>query len=176
MSENNSKEQQLIAQWEQHLAAEFGMRSAEQALTTMVEHPVVIEVPILMGGSGTAELRHFYAHHFLNQIPPDLTMKPISRTVGQDRLVDELFVSFTHNHPMDLMLPGVAPTGRPVETVLLIVVQFEDGKIAHEHLYWDQASVLVQVGLLERGTLPVVGAEGARQILRVTQPFNELAR
>ncbi len=76
---------------------------------------------------------------------------------------------------MDLILPGVAPTGRRVETVLLIVVQFEDGKIAREHLYWDQASVLVQVGLLERGTLPVVGAEGARQILHVTQPCNKLA-
>jgi carboxymethylenebutenolidase len=89
----------------------------------------------------------------------------VSTTVGDNQIVDEVVISFTHTTVIDWLLPGVAPTGKPVEMAVAVVVGFKDGKITHEHIYWDQASVLVQIGLLDPKGLPVVGAEGARRVL-----------
>ena len=161
--------------WDQHLASEFSARSADQALATMTAEPHVNLVPLMIGARGRAELHDFYANHFLNQIPPDLEMVTVSRTIGQSRVVDELIARFTHSIRMDWLLPGVAPTGKRVELPFVVIVQFEGDKVAHEHLYWDQASVLVQVGLLDR-RLPVRGGETATQVLNSTQPMNELIR
>jgi carboxymethylenebutenolidase len=165
----------LSSAWDQHLAAEFAAKSADEALATMAADPHVNHVPLMIGGRGRAELHDFYANHFLNQIPPDMEVVPISRTVGQGRVVDELVMRFTHSIRMDWLLPGIAPTGERVELPFVVVVQFAGDKVAHEHVYWDQASVLVQVGLLDR-TLPVLGGETAAQVLNPTQPMNELIR
>jgi len=119
-------------------------------------------------------LYEFYAKYFLPQIPPDMEMVPVSRTIGQGRLVDEMVARFTHTIPMDWMLPGIPPTGKRVEAAMLVVVQFDGDKLAHEHLYWDQASVLVQLGLLQPAGLPVVGAEGARSVLDRSIRLNKL--
>ena len=166
-------ERTLSSAWDRHLASEFAVKSADEALATMAADPHVNVVPLMIGGRGRAELHDFYANHFLNQIPPDMEMVPVSRTVGQGRVVDELVGRFTHSIRMDWILPGVPPTGKRVELPFVVVVQFEGDNLAHEHLYWDQASVLVQVGLLER-TLPVRGGETAAQLLNPTQPMNEL--
>ena len=168
-------ERTLSSAWDQHLASEFGAKSAEQALATMTADPHVNLVPLMVGARGRAELRDFYANHFLNQIPPDLEMITVSRTIGQGRVVDELVARFTHSIRMDWLLPGIEPTGRRVEMPFVVIVQFEGDKLAHEHLYWDEASLLVQVGLLDR-TLPVRGGEIAAQVLDPTQPMNELIR
>ena len=168
-------EGKLSSAWDQHLASEFDARSADQALATMTTDPHVNVVPLMIGARGRTELHDFYANHFLNQIPPDLELVPVSRTVGQGRVVDELIMRFTHSIRLDWLLPGIAPTGTRVELPFVVVVQFEGDKLAHEHLYWDQASVLVQVGLLDR-TLPVRGGETAAQVLNPTQPMNELIR
>jgi len=168
-------EETLSSVWDQHIASEFAAKSAEQALATMTAEPYVNEVPLMIGARGREELHDFYANHFLNQIPPDMEMVPVSRTIGQGRVVDELIARFTHSIRMDWLLPGIAPTGKRVEIPFVVIVQFEGDKLAHEHLYWDQASVLVQVGLLDR-TLPVRGGEIAAQVLNPTQPMNELIR
>ncbi|HEY2526213.1 MAG TPA: ester cyclase [Candidatus Binataceae bacterium] len=169
-------EQRLNDLWEEHLRTEFAAHSADEAITTMVANPLVNQVPVMIGGNGREELHEFYAKHFLSQIPPDTDMVPISRTIGQGRLVEEMIFHFTHTIPMDWMLPGIPPTGKRVEVAMLVVVQFEGDKLAHEHLYWDQASVLVQLGLLQRDGLPVVGVEGARSVLDRSMPLNELLR
>ena len=161
--------------WDQHLASEFAAKSADQALATMTAEPHVNIVPLMIGARGRSELHDFYANHFLSQIPPDMEMVTVSRTIGQDRVVDELVARFTHSIRMDWLLPGIPPTGKRVELPFVVIVKFEGDKLAHEHLYWDQASVLVQVGLLER-TLPVRGGETAAQVLNPTQPMNELIR
>jgi carboxymethylenebutenolidase len=165
----------LSGAWDQHLASEFAAKSPEQALATMTAEPYVNEVPLMVGGRGRDEVRDFYANHFLSQIPPDIEMISVSRTIGQGRVVDELVARFTHSIRMDWLLPGIPPTGRRVELPFVVIVQFEGDKVAHEHLYWDQASVLVQVGLLDR-TLPVRGGETAAQVLKPAQPMNELIR
>jgi carboxymethylenebutenolidase len=165
----------LSGTWDQHLASEFTAKSADQALATMTAVPHVNMVPLMIGARGRTELHDFYANHFLNQIPPDMAMAPVSRTIGQGRVVDELIARFTHSIRMDWLLPGIAPTGRRVELPFVVIVQFEGDKVAHEHLYWDQASVLGQVGLLDR-TLPVRGGEIAAQVLDPSQPMNELIR
>ena len=72
------------------------------------------------------------------------------------------------------MLPGIAPTNRRVEVALVAIVRFKDGKLAHEHIYWDQASVLVQIGLLDPVNLPVVGIDSAKKVLDPSLPANEL--
>ena len=156
----------LIALWQQHLDHEFATRDTEATLATMVEDAYVNHVPVLTGGIGKEQLREFYARSFIPQMPPDTRITLVSRTVGDDRIVDEMVFHFTHTIAMDWMLPGVAPTGRWVEVPLVAIVHVRDGKLAHEHIYWDQASVLVQLGLLDAARLPItgcrVGAQGAR--------------
>jgi carboxymethylenebutenolidase len=151
--------------WEEHLGYEFGTHSTEDALATMVEDAYVNHIPIMTGGVGKPALREFYSKYFIPQMPPDIELIPISRTIGTDQLVDEMLAKFTHTVQMDWMLPGIAPTGKRVEVPVVGIVQFRDGKLAHEHLYWDQASVLVQLGLLDPGTLPVVGVDSARKAI-----------
>ena len=169
-------EQRLNDAWEKHLSTEFGAHSADEAIATMVANPRVNQVPVMIGGDGREELHHFYAKHFLPQIPPNTEMILVSRTIGQGRLVEEMVFRFTHTIPMDWMLPGISPTGKRVEVAMLVVVQFDGDKLAHEHLYWDQASVLMQLGLLPSEGLPVVGAEGARSVLDRSILLNELIR
>jgi carboxymethylenebutenolidase len=88
--------------------------------------------------------------------------------------VDEFVVQFTHTTKVDWMLPGIAPTGRAVSIPMVAIVQFQGDKLVHEHIYWDQASVLVQIGLLDPKGLPVVGAEQARKVVDKTLPSNTL--
>ena len=166
--------QNLSELWDEHVKYEFATRNTEDTLNTMVADAYVNHIPVLTGGVGHDELRAFYAERFIPQMPPDTEMTPISRTIGKDRLVDEMVFEFTHTSKMDWMLPGVAPTGKHVRVPLVVVVHFRDGKLAHEHIYWDQASVLVQLGLLDATTLPVVGDESAAKVLDPSLAANRL--
>jgi carboxymethylenebutenolidase len=130
-----------------------------------VEDAYVNHVPVMTGGYGHEALRRFYKEDFISPMPADTSIQLVSRTVGQDQLVDEIIFSFTHTEEMPWMLPGVPPTHRHVDIPLVVVVGFRDGKLAHERIYWDQASVLNQIGLLTDLSLPVFGAETARKLL-----------
>lgn len=167
---------ELARLWEEHIRHEFDTKDTEETLATMVPDAYVDHVPVLTGGRGHDELRRFYATHFIPKMPPDLTMTPVSRTIGADQLVDEMVIGFTHTIEMDWMLPDIAPTGKRVEVALVVIVRFRDGKLAHEHIYWDQASVLAQLGLIDRAKLPVAAAESARKVLDPTLPANALIR
>jgi carboxymethylenebutenolidase len=101
-------------------------------------------------------------------------VKQVSRTVGENRVVDEVIISFTHDCEMPAILPGVAPTGRKVVIPFVVVVGFEGDKIAYERIYWDQASMLVQLGLLDRAALPVTGAEQTARLIDPKLPSNTL--
>jgi carboxymethylenebutenolidase len=160
--------------WERHTEYEFSTRDTTATLDTMVDDAYVNHIPVLTGGVGRDELREFYSHHFIPKMPPDMTISPISRTIDDDRLVDEMLVQFTHTVVMDWMLPGVAPTGRRVEVPVVAIVHFRDGKLAQEHIYWDQASVLVQIGLIDSSKLPVAGVEAARKAIDPRLPSNQL--
>lgn len=155
----------LSALWQEHTDHEFATRDTEATLNTMVDDAYVNHVPVMTGGHGKAALREFYSKDFIPRMPPDTTLTPVSRTIGEDQLVDEMIFSFTHTHEMPWMLPGVPPTGRRVEVPLVVIVRFRDGKLAHEHIYWDQASVLKQIGLLNDPALPVFGVETAQKVL-----------
>ena len=154
----------LTRLWEEHTRHEFSTRDTEATLNTMVEDAYVNHVPVLTGGSGKNALRIFYERDFIPSMPPDTKLRPISRTVGEEQLVDEMIFSFTHTQEMPWMLPGIPPTNRYVEVALVAIVRFRDGKLAHEHIYWDQASVLKQIGLLTDSALPVSGIESARKV------------
>lgn len=167
-------QESLQALWEEHLQYEFGTHSTEDALATMVEDAYVNHIPVMIGGVGKPALREFYSKYLIPQMPPDMELTLISRTIGTDQLVDEMVAKFTHTVWMEWILPGVAPTGKRVEVPVVAIIRFRDGKIAHEHIYWDQASVLVQVGLLDPGTLPVVGVDSARKVIDPNLPSNTL--
>ena len=169
-------EETLRQLWEEHVRHEFSTRNVDDTLATMVEDAYVNHVPVLTGGVGKNELREFYSKRFIPQMPPDTEMTPVSRTIGEDQLVDEMVFKFTHTIAMDWMLPGIPPTGKRVEVPLVAIVRFRDGKLAHEHIYWDQASVLVQIGLVDPARLPVAGVETARKVLDPTLPANELMK
>jgi len=175
-SDLNPAQQTLRHIWEEHVQYEFSTRNTEDTLATMVEDAYVNHIPVLTGGVGRDELREFYSKRFIPQMPPDTEMTPVSRTIGEDQLVDEMVFKFTHSIRMDWMLPGIAPTGKRVEVPLIAIVRFREGKLAHEHIYWDQASVLVQIGLLDASKLPVAGVESARKVLDPSLPANALMK
>jgi carboxymethylenebutenolidase len=160
--------------WAAHLQSEFQTLSVEDALGTMVPEPYVNHIPTLTGGRGEAELRRFYRDHFIGQWPADTVITPLSRTMDDERIVDEMLISFTHDRVIDCLLPAVPPTGRKIEVPTVAIVRFENGKVAHEHIYWDQASVLVQAGLLDPAGLPVAGVDVAQKVRDPSRPSNEL--
>jgi carboxymethylenebutenolidase len=155
----------LGAVFDEHVASEFVAADVDATMATMVDEPYVWHVPPLTGASGGDAVRRFYSTQFIGQTPADATMKPIARTVSPDRVIDEFVLEFTHDREVPFMLPGIPPTGRNVRIPTVVVMGFEDGKVAYEHIYWDQASVLVQIGLLDPSTLPVAGAEQAERLL-----------
>ncbi len=137
-------------------------------MATMVANPHLLNLASGTGGEGADEVREFYATHLIGQFfPPDVEFIPISRTVDGERLVDELVIRFTHTEPIGHLLPGVAPTGRRVELALVVIVGVRGGKVAFEHIYWDQAGLLVQLGLLDPTGLPI-GIDTAARLLAAT--------
>ena len=172
--ELSSEQQFLNDLWEKHLRQEFTTHDVEATIDTMVPNAYVNHVPVLTGGVGHDQLREFYSRHFISKMPPDTEIVPISRTIGVERLVDEMIFRFTHTLEMDWMLPGIAPTGKRVECGLVVIVHFQGGKLSSEHIYWDQASVLAQIGLLETRLLPVVGVETAKKLADSSLPSNKL--
>jgi carboxymethylenebutenolidase len=121
--------------WEEHVKYEFSTHTTEDTLATMVENAYVNHIPVLTGGVCKDELREFYSKRFIPQMPPDTEMTPVSRTIGEDQIVDEMVFKFTHTIPMDWILPGIPPTGKRVEVPLVAIVRFREGKLAHEHIY-----------------------------------------
>ena len=167
-------QQAMIDVFEKHVGAEMA-GDLETTMATMNDNPHVNHVPTMAGGVGRAGVRAFYRDHLVGKFfPPDVEMTPVSRTVGESQLVEELFVTFTHTTPIDWLLPGVAPTGKPVAMAVAVIVGFKDGKISHEHIYWDQAGVLVQVGLLDPKGLPVSGGESAQKVLDPSRPARKM--
>ena len=164
----------LVAVWEKHLGSEFAERNPDGPILTMVADAHLNHVPTMTGGTGVDELKRFYKYHFVTVNPPDMQIVPVSRTVGANSIVDEMVVEFTHTCVIDYLLPGIAPTGRRVRIPAVVIVQFRDGKLASEHIYWDQASVLVQIGKLDPAGLPIAGVEIARKVLDHSLPSNEL--
>lgn len=155
----------LVALWEEHAGQEFFHRDADATIETMVEAPYVNHVPSMTGGTGREELRHFYRHFFVDVHPEDYAITLVSRTIGVNRVIDEMVASWTHDRMMDYVLPGIAPTGRKVVIAATGIVSFRGRKIRHEHLYYDHASLLMQLGLLDPAVFRVPGAEQAQKVL-----------
>ncbi len=164
----------LGAIFDAHMAAEFATHDLDATMATMTDAPVLTHVPVLTGGYGREAVRAFYRRYFIGRWPADTSMVRISRTVSQDRVIDEFIVSFTHDIEMPAMLPGVKPTGKKVQLPHVAAVGFEGDKVAYERIYWDQASLLVQIGLLDPTNLPVSGVEQARRVLDPALRSNEL--
>ena len=155
----------LGAIFDAHVRHEFVDHDVAATMKTMAAEPYVHNVPTLTGGDGYASVVDFYTHHFVGKMPADTRIERISRTVGSDQVVDELIMYFTHDCPIDYMLPGIPPTGRKVALPHVVVMKFKGGKVAHEHIYWDQACVLAQIGLLDPNKLPVTGAPQAEALV-----------
>jgi carboxymethylenebutenolidase len=166
----SAEQQAMVALFQRHVDAELA-GDIETTMATMTDNPHLNHVPSMAGGVGRDGVRAFYRNHLVGKFfPPDVKMTNVSRTVGHDQVVEELVISFTHTTPIDWLLPRVAPTGKHVEMAVAVIVGFKDGKISHEHIYWDQAGVLLQVGLLDPAGLPVSDAESARKVLDPTLP------
>jgi carboxymethylenebutenolidase len=160
-----SVEQELLEVWQQHTYSEFVMKDAKAALSTMSDNPHVLMVPIAIGGRGREGVYDYYHDYFLPHLPADIVPVLISQAIGKDILVEEAVYQFTHDQAMDWMIPGVPPTGKRVEVGVVGIIKFKDGKIASEHLYWDHASVLAQLGIVDPAHVPVKGVESARTLL-----------
>jgi len=162
----------LGAIFDKHVKHEFVDHDVEATMRTMVREPYVHNVATLKGGSGSKGVYDFYKNHFVGKMPPDTKVKRISRTVGKSQVVDELILSFTHDREIDFMLPGIRPTGKFVDLPHVVVMKFKGSKIAHEHIYWDQGSLLAQVGLLDPRKVPVMGVEQANALRSLQSGIN----
>ena len=154
--------------FDKHLEYEFDKEDVKATMTTMTDEPYVHLVPTLTGGFGYNDVYNFYKNSFIGKMPKDIKIKPISHTVGKDQVVDEIIISFTHDREIEYMLPGVEPTGKYVEIAHVVIMKFKGPKIAHEHIYWDQASVLVQIGLIGGKNIPVTGIQQAEQLMKLS--------
>jgi carboxymethylenebutenolidase len=159
-------QQAMLATWQQHTHAEFALKDADAALATMTENPYVLAIPSGTGGSGRVGVHEFYANQFLPSIPPDFELTSLSQIFGNDRIVEEFVIRFTHTLKMNWMLPGIPATDRRVEFALVGIIQFQAGKVANERLYWDQATVLSQLGVLDH-PLAAAGVGSAAQLLNL---------
>jgi carboxymethylenebutenolidase len=157
----------LGARFDEHVASEFVTKDVDATMRTMSAEPYVWHVPPLTGANGGEAVRRFYSSQFIGHTPADAVLSPIARTVSADRVIDEFVLEFTHDIELPWMLPGVAPTGRRVRIPTVVVMGFNGDRVAYEHIYWDQASVLVQIGLLDRALLPVSGSEQADRLLEL---------
>ena len=163
-------QQKLDTVFNAHMDAELA-GDLDNTLATMAPNPHLVNVPTMVGGQGPDGVRTFYANRLIGQFfPPDVNFETISRTYSNERLIDELIISFTHTARMDWMLPGINPTGKRVEVVFVVIVGIEDNKVAYEHIMWDQANVLVQLGLLDPAGLPVTGAGAAAKLRNPALP------
>ena len=167
-SPNPTRNQQaMLTAWQQHTYAEFGLKDPDAALAVMTEDPYVLHIPSGTGGAGRTEVHRFYAEQMLPNLPPDLELVSLSQIVGDDRIVEEFVIRFTHTLRMDWMLPSVPATNRKVEFVLVGIIGFRGGKVASEHIYWDQATVLCQLGILDH-PVAAAGLGGAAQLLKLS--------
>ena len=154
----------LDAVFNMHMDAELA-GDLDKTLATMSPNPHLVNIPTMVGGQGPNGVRTFYSKRLIGQFfPPDVKFESISRTYSEERLVDELIISFTHTTVIDWTLPRVKPTGKRVETVFVVIVGIEGDKVSYEHIMWDQANVLVQIGLLDPTGLPVTGAGAAAKL------------
>ena len=169
----SDQEQALIDVWDVHTASEFERGDADAAIATMTDHPVLIHVPTGTGATGREPLRKFYAEVFIPQLPRDAELELLTRTVTPERLVDEFILRFTHDIRMDWFAPGIEPTGRRLAVPHVAVIAFESGLISSEHIYWDHATVLRQMGVMDQG-YPVMGADQCDRLLDPSAPANTL--
>ena len=166
-----SKEQyhnNLATVFDKHINCEFEEKDVQATMHTMVKEPYVHHVPILTGGIGYEGVYDFYRDSFIGKMPSDTKFVQISRTIGNDQVVDELVLSFTHDIEIPAMLPEISPTGRYIELPLVVVMKFKGNKIEHEHIYWDQASLLLQIGLLDNKKIPIIGIEQSKKLKELT--------
>ena len=166
MNNLTADQQAMLAIWQQHTYAEFVLKDADAALATMTENPYLLMIATGTACTGRAAVREYYADHFMPAIPPDLELTSLSQTIGSDRFVEEMVVRFTHTIEMDWLLPTLRPSGRRAEFIIAAVIGFEDGKVAHEHIYWDQATLLSQMGVLDH-PLAAAGTGSVRQLSRL---------
>jgi carboxymethylenebutenolidase len=155
--------------FDKHIEFEFDKEDVDATMTTMTEDPYVHHIPTLAGGVGYNGVYNFYTNHFVGKMPKDWKITNVSRTVGKDQVVDELIISFTHDREIDYLLPGITPTGKYVEIPHVVIMKFKNNKISHEHIYWDQASVLVQIGLLDSDGLPVTGVQQTNKLAELSK-------
>ena len=166
MQRFTANQEAMLATWKRHTHAEFVLKDANAALATMSLQPQVFLVPTGTGGSGRPGVHAFYADSFLPHVPPDFEMLSLSQTFGESRLIEEFVIRFTHSVEMGWMLPDLGPTGRRVEAAFVGVIQFDGGKIAAERLYWDQATVLSQLGIRNHPIMSA-GVASAARLLRL---------
>ena len=181
MSNNNRKKKNrrhpnLGAVFDKHLKCEFEEHDVDATMKTMVKEPYVHHIPTLTGGMGYVGVYNFYKSDFVGKMPDDTKVLCVSRTVGKDQVVDELILSFTHDKEIKFMLPGIPPTGKYVELPHIVVMKFNGNKIAYEHIYWDQASLLTQIGILDPKSLPVYGIEQTRKLLEISSQKKDETR
>ena len=177
---NNQKQNNILdhpnlgAIFDKHVKCEFEDHDIDATMKTMVKEPYVHHVPTLTGGIGYDGVYNFYKNDFVGKMLVDTKIVHVSRTVGKDQVVDELIISLTHDREIKVMLPAVPPTGKYVELPLVVVMKFDDNdKIAHEHIYWDQASLLAQIGLLDSKSLPIYGIEQTRKLLELSSSLQQ---
>jgi len=165
MTDFTDSEKALIEVWEAHTSAEFEQKDADAAIATSGDRrnrescaAEVLRRNLYSAGAARHRPEIAYAER---------------RAEPHHRRIYPPLLRFTHTVRMDWFAPGIEPTGRRLAVPHVGVIAFEGGKISSEHIYWDQAAVLAQMGLLN-GELPVIGAAQCDRLLDADAPVNQL--
>ncbi|MGH9091715.1 MAG: nuclear transport factor 2 family protein [Acidimicrobiales bacterium] len=162
--------------WDRHTMSEFVTADVDATMATMTDNPSVLHVPTSIGARGRSAVREFYQDYFIGHQASDMSLQLLTRTVTAQCLVDEIVISLTHDAVIPWLLPGVAPTGQRVRVPIVTVIGMQEGLVHTEHIYWDQASVLAQVGILDSTELPITKGDQADPLAPDAPPtsFNRL--
>ncbi|WP_299494771.1 hypothetical protein [uncultured Shewanella sp.] len=161
--------QKYVDIFDEHMAAEFDHKNINDTMATMSEDPYVINIPTLRGGDNYQAVKHFYNTEFIGQFPDDMDIEVISKSFNTDLLVTELVMSLTHDREIPWLLPNISPSYKKISFFTIVIVNFKDEKVDSERIYWDQGSVLAQVGLIDEKKLPVNGQACVHKLLELVK-------
>ncbi|WP_165922588.1 nuclear transport factor 2 family protein [Pseudonocardia endophytica] len=141
--------------------AVFADRDVDAALACVGEDGVLETVSGVVTARGPDDIRRFLVEDVIDHLPSGLEFTRVSKTSDQRRVAHEMTVRFTHDRELPWLLPGVAPTGRDVETSAVSVASFKHaskfGKVSSRilayRITWDRLDVMAQLGLLDRETV-----------------------
>lgn len=142
--------EEIQSLWTEHVQYEFIEKDAKKLGLVLSNDSIHIDIATMMGGNTKKTITGYYTYDFIPCLPEDNKTDNLHVIIGNNSLIEILNWTFTHSIPMNFMLPGINPTNKKVSITVVAIAKFNGcGKMISETVYWDQNSLLQQLGLLK---------------------------